>query len=213
MRIITLFLLLIMSVSVAAETSEKTFFSVGKTIEFHNEDRWFSLLGYRAQFPSSLDETHRLGHVSFGLGLSVMIEQAEADRLEPLMHDAIEDQTGFVKLSKYNPFRTIGGIYGGGERSSVIVVATMPSRMYRVVERPEGCEKYEKENGIKSRKTDVGGFTGCWIEYPDGSETSSTLSWDARGVTYMVFPLNKGKMSLDTALAYAAKVIECNRGK
>ena len=214
MRGIVLFLIFMTFVSLsAAEKSEESFFSISKTIPLHDEDRWFALLGYRTHFPASLDNQHALQTVSFGLGLSVLMDKKTSDNIETLMYDAIENEGSFRKLSGYKPYRTIGGIYTGKDSAAVIVVATMPTTVYQIVERPAECEKYERDHGIRSRDVLVGSFRGCWIEYPGSAETSSTLSWDAQGVTYMIFPLNKGKLTLEEARAYAAEVIQCSMEK
>ena len=121
------------------------------------------------------------------------------------MTKAIEDNDAFAALKKYNPFRTMGGFYSNKERTSIIVVATMPVKAF------EEIESKEKTFGNTKAKDIMIENIKCNWTHLDEDNKYHSLTWAKNGVAYMIFPIEGKDFSLDDVKSIAKKIIDINK--
>lgn len=193
----------------AAENQADLFFySSSMTSDLSDENR-IALVGFKVNFPDTIESAYALESQSIGVGLSVLISKDVYAKIEKQVTEAITDDSEMMKLAEYKPFRQCGAIYRRGI-NDVIVIATMPTEKYNTVEIGIGREKLESEYGITFTPVKINEFEAYWIVYPDEMNTSPALSWDNQGVTYMVFGINETRINKAEAVSIAKSVMLCN---
>jgi hypothetical protein len=184
------------------ENNQMVFIGVSKTIDFYNTKKYFSLLGYRIVFPETVGNEYRLRSVSLGVSLAKQVHRTMQEPLSKRMSSAIEDNQALKALGPYNPYRRTGAFYIQDSQEKVIVVATMPSEKYNIVENhPENpdvtCTTFQRKH-----------IQYFWKVY-DLAAVSPTLSWEQNNITYMIFSLNGKALQKKEAVTIADYIQQC----
>jgi hypothetical protein len=210
LKIIFLGLLLIFLTNTiyAQNSSELYTVSVGKSIGLEDPKKYFPLLGYSVQFPENISSSHTLIDISLGLGLTKKVTQSEGKVLEEKMTNAIEDKDAFTMLKEYNPFRTMAGFYSNKDRKSIIVAATMPTKVFEEIELKGKNKIYYDDK--QSNNFMIDSIKCFWIP-PHEDNKYNSLIWHKNGVTYMIFPIEGKNFTVDEATNIAKKVIDFNK--
>ena len=205
-KLIFLGLLLIFFNNIANSQNDSELYSIAnsKSIGLEDPKKYFPLLGYSVLFPDSISSNHVLMDVALGVGLSKQVTQAEGKGLEEKMTEAIEDNDAFAMLKKYNPFRTMAGFYSNQTRKSIIVVATMPTKVF------EEIELKNKTDDKKTKSLMIDGIKCIWGPLPEENKYHS-LVWHKNGVSYMIFPIEGKDFTIEEATNIAKKVIDINK--
>ncbi|MBN1499807.1 MAG: hypothetical protein JW982_06625 [Spirochaetes bacterium] len=197
-------LFIFMAVLLSANGNENSFYvSVSKTITYYNTSECFELLGYKVFFPDDLPGKCRLEHVSLGVGLGRQVTRENGNQLEKTMQESIENNEIFNQLSDYDPFRQIGAVYSYGTGSVKLVVATMPSSSYGIVENDKSGMASFLKNGKRY----------YWIDYSDNEQQenqSPMLIWENDEISFMVFLLNGKSLNEKQAVRIAEEVMKFN---
>jgi hypothetical protein len=206
-KLIFLGLLLIFfsNIAIPQNNSELFHISIGKSIGMEDPKKYSGLLGYSVQFPESISSSHILIDISLGIGLSKQVTQAEGKVLEEKMTKAIDDKVEFAALKKYNPFRTMGGFYSNKDRTSIIVVATMPVKAFVEIE-----SKGKTSGDAKAKEIVIENIKCNWTHLDEDNKYHS-LTWSKSGVSYMIFPIEGKDFTLDDATDIAKKIIDINK--
>lgn len=194
-------------ISTFAKENNDSFYSVSKIIDYYNSEKCFSLLGYKVYFKDTIENKYSLDYVSLGVGLSKKISQQKFTLLEKNIYKSIDNDEIFKKLSEYNPYRQIGAIYSNNTKSKVIVVATMPTSIFNLVEDQNLESTKQKPTSITSLKLNNrilylrAGYTE-----PD----KQSLSWENEGITYIVFQIQNQTISKEEMIEIAENVMTYN---
>jgi len=202
-----LFLVLLSNIAGAQNSGELFNLSISKSIGPEDPKKYSDLLGYSVLFPENITSSHMLIDTSIGLGLSQQVTQAEGKVLEENMTKAIEDNNAFTALKKYNPFRTMAGFYSNKERTSIIVVATMPTKAF---EQMEAKEKTKAAYDAKTKSFMIDNIKCTWRQLQEDKKYHSVI-WHKNGVSYMIFPIEGKDFTVDDATNIAKKVIGINK--
>ncbi|MCL2155266.1 MAG: hypothetical protein FWH53_06350 [Leptospirales bacterium] len=202
-------LLIFLSNTIYAQNNSELYtLSVGKSIGLEDPKKYFPLLGYSVQFPENISSSHMLIDISLGLGLSKGVTQKEGKTLEEKMTNAIEDNDAFAMLKKYNPFRTIAGFYSNKDRTSIIVAATIQTKIFEEIELKGKNKIYFDDKQSDNFMIDR---IKCFWVPPHEDNKFHSLAWHKNGVTYMIFPIEGKDFTVDEATNIAKKIIDINK--
>jgi hypothetical protein len=184
----------------SADNNELVFCGVSKSSPLPLSEENFRKIGYKVIFPDAISDDLELKDVSIGVGLSVKITEAQVEKIQQTMAEAIEGDSAFKSLRDYSPYRQTGAFYLNDDRSRVVVVSTMPADKYDIVEKAE----FNPKDFSGSFK--VSGVDCFWVSDAE----SPTLSFNIGKINFMLFSIVGNPLSKEEASELAVAVIKSN---
>ena len=144
----------------AQQEDSLSFVSIGSGIRNYNANQYYPLLGFRVNFPDSLEPGYSLRNYSLNIGLAKKISRETFTGLENNMKEAIEDEKAFQKLEPYRPYRSCGAFYENDAKSNTLVVDVTPGEIFSIVDYSVYIkEKNVKVHSFRKKKTETGSKT------------------------------------------------------